>query len=748
MSVPFAALIIERDPYTFADFPGLAQAWFQDAGGFLFVGLLAYLLVSITRPQAVPSDGPKKGGVNLTLWCAAVATLLYAVYGLVMFVGMSKAGQPAGLDLVNIKPPPDPTGYVKTVTPKFSLFGYTYAELPGYVRPFIPPPDPESAGKDAARAAKEWSGRWYPWQALLLTLGGVVSFVGAVSPVYRNVFKLRGRRIWAIAVLCMKEGLRNRLFVAFLVILVPLMFPLNWFIHPKPEDELREAVKWLAPITAAPLVLLAVLLTAYALPNDVKNQNIYTIVTKPVERFEIVLGRYLGYLVLLTGVVLIVGLFTLTTIVFSNPSQESKRESGIARVPTRGKLSFQSRKLDFAGTDVGREFNYRKYIGGSPTSSQRAVYAFQQVPGSLQKAQRVPVEFNFDIYRLTKGEENKGVFVNVRVVTWQRDQAPPGDNEPTGEWKWGRYPEGKRGALQQDPAEQNYRADALAELRKVPEYAGRLSGADEDRLQTVAVQLLTAATPDSAAWPAAKALALKYGYFEYRGKEVFDFHPERIDLPPDLFANAALDSADGKTYKPGTPRVTVYVHCTSASQMLGMAEGDLYLLEAEGSFEINYLKSMVGLWCWLALVAGLAIALSTYLDFAVTLLATAFLFIPAFFAEFINEMGQSIGQGQYGQVGPFRALDQLIQAKQPTAQAEGTTIEAAADKGDVVFAWAFRRLLNVLPDVHAFEWTRYVAEGFDISWDALAMNLVVLVAYLFPWFLMSYYLIRGREVAA
>ena len=28
----FAALIIDRDPYTFADFPGLLQAWFQDAG--------------------------------------------------------------------------------------------------------------------------------------------------------------------------------------------------------------------------------------------------------------------------------------------------------------------------------------------------------------------------------------------------------------------------------------------------------------------------------------------------------------------------------------------------------------------------------------------------------------------------------------------------------------------------------------------------------------------------------------------
>ena len=736
MTAPFAALILERDPYTFADFPGLAQAWFQDAGGFFFVGLLVYLLISITRPQAVPTDGKRRS--SLPLLCAAVATLLYAVYGLVMISGLPSGFQATGYDLLNVKPPPDPTGYVKTVTPRFSLGGYTYDEIPNYLKPYVRLPE----GKTPQDPAP------YPWQALLLTLGGAVSFVGASWPMASNLRKLRFRRIWAMAVLCVKEGLRNKLFLAFLVILVPLMFPINWFVHPKPEDDLREAVRWVSLLIAPPLVLLAVLLAAYALPNDVKNQNIYTIVTKPVERFEIVLGRFLGYAALLTGVVLVVGLFTLLTIEGSNASQASWDETGRARVPTRGKLSFQSRKAEFAGTDVGREFNYRKYIGGSPSSSQRAVYAFRSVPGSLARAEGVPVEFNFDIYRLTKGEENRGVQVNVRVVSWQRDQAPPAEGEPTGEWKWGKLRvEDGRPVFTPDPAEQNYKADALAELRKVPEFAGRLSGSD-DTAQSVALQLLSSATPGSAAWPAANLLAKKYGYFEYRGKEVFDFHPERIEVPPGLFENATADAGDGKQYPAGSPRVTVYVHCTTNSQMLGMAEGDLYLLEAEQPFWWNHLKSMVGLWCWLVLAAGLGVCLSTYLDFIVTLLATLFLFVLAFFDQFINELGQTIGQGQNGQAGPFRALDQLLQAKQATALPEGTAVERTADVFDVGYAWAFRRVLNVLPDVHAFEWTRYVAEGFTIPETALVMNLVVLAAYLFPWFLLAYYLIRGREVAA
>lgn len=732
----FAALILDRDPYMFADFPGLAQAWFQDAGGFLYFGLLFYLVVSITRPQAVPGEGGKKGISPVPLLCWAVSTLLYAVYILVMLSAAEKWPNGFGVDLINIKPPPDPTGYVKVVTPKFSLAGYTYADVPPHVRPLYQLPAKVTA-KDAAP---------YPWQALLLTLGGVVAFIGAVTPMAANLPKLRFRRIWALAVLCIKEGVRNKLFVAFLVVLVPLMFPINWFFPPKPENDLRNAVNWVAQLTAFPLVLLSVLLAAYALPNDVKNQNIYTIVTKPMERFEIVLGRFFGYLLLLTAVVAVVGLFTLITIRYSNPSDASLEESGIARVPSRGTLSFESRKADFVGTDVGREFNYRKHIGGAEKTSQRAVYKFKSVSGGLAAAKTaVPLEFNFDIYRLTKGEENKGVQVNVRVVSWQRDQVPPAEGEDTGEWRWGTLGTPDQGrAFTPDPAQQKYRADAVTELRKVPEYRDLLTGA-EDQVQSVAVNLLSTVTPESPAWSAANELARKYGFYEFRGKEVFDFHPERIALPPGLFENAAANKGEGKDFESGKPRVSVFIHCTTPSQMLGMAEGDLYILEAEESFEWNHLKSMVGLWCWLAMAAGLGITLSTYLDFIVTLIVTKFLFVLGLIARYITEMGQTIGRGQGG---PMVAMNQIFQAKQSTALPEETALEQSAQAGDQAFAWVFRRVVNVLPDLESFVWTSYVAEGFSVPLEALVMNVVVLIAYLFPWFLMAYYLIRGREVAA
>jgi ABC-type transport system involved in multi-copper enzyme maturation permease subunit len=712
LSPLFGALIIDRDPYIFGDFAGLLQAYLEDAGGFLFFGLVFYFLITLLRPSQQHEDDRKVSG--LMLGCIAVAILCYAGYGFCVITSK-------GSDRLNLKPPADPTGYVKVTTPRFSLFGYTDRDLPSYVQPIVP----DKFDKDQPIRQP------YPFQALLLTAGGLFSLIGAVAPFCLGMAKLRLRRVWAISILTIKEVIRNKVFLAFLLILIPLMFPLNWFLPFKPEDELKQGVTWVGIFIAVGLLLAAVLLSSFAIPNDVKSQNIYTIVTKPVERFEIVLGRFLGYVAMFTAATLIIGAITLLTLSLSNPSEQSQAKTQTARVPVRGKLSFQSRKGQVEGIDVGREFNYRKYIGGDQKSSQRAVYEFASIPsgmGTPNARNASYVEFTFDIYRLIKGDENKGVDVNIRVVSWQCGQIAPGIDEKTGDWKWA-----------DAASKEAYLRDAVAELSKLPAYRSPPLGDDK------AANILRNCQPGDPEWEVADKLAEKYGFYEYYGKEVFDFETTKIPVPSGLYRNAAMNTSTSGQQAGALPRVKVFIHCTTPSQMLGMAEGDLYLLAQERSFIENYLKSTFGLWCWLVLVVGLSVTLSTYLDAVVTLLCVAFLFIIGFFSNYILELSQTIGKGQ---AGPFASLNQLLQAKQPTALAEGTATEKAAETLDVGTGWGFRRIINVLPDVDAFYWTHYVSEGFNISAENLVMNGVLLVAYLFPWFLLAYYLMRGREVAA
>jgi hypothetical protein len=81
----FGLLILDRDPAMFSDLPGLAQAWFQDAGGFIFPGLIAYIIYALFSNTG-DSGRTRTNLPTVTLLGAAAAMLLYAVYYYLAFV--------------------------------------------------------------------------------------------------------------------------------------------------------------------------------------------------------------------------------------------------------------------------------------------------------------------------------------------------------------------------------------------------------------------------------------------------------------------------------------------------------------------------------------------------------------------------------------------------------------------------------------------------------------------------------------
>lgn len=710
----FGLLILEREPFTLTDFPGLFQAWLGEAGGFVFAGLCIYLLYATFGAKS-PSAKERLNVPPVLLFAALASMLCYAGYYSLLL-----------LDKTPVAPVPIDTGFIKYKAP---LFG--------------------TKGVDLA-----------------LMFGGLFAVVGATTPFLQRLLKLRWRRIFALAKLSVLEIYRKRVFVVILLVFIPIFFPIAWFLPSKPADELRLRVEVMSGFLQLVLLVTSAGFVSFALPSDVKNQNIYTIVTKPVERFEIILGRFLGYgamasfaLFFLTGVNV---LLIQSAISSNNIKAEARNETYKARVPLRGKLTFESRRGEIEGIDAGREFNYRKYIAGDPRSSQRATWSFDTVPSSLvtAKGNAVPVEFTFDIFRLGKGVDDQGVDVKIRIVSWQNEQiAPAVANTGGGDWTWKSPTDDGREALAKklggspedyrDP-EKKYQADARQQL------AEKLGGRPEDFKEPVSIfttamdniQNDRAEERDRKIWEVANKLSADYGFFEISTKNVYDYQPELVMVPSGLFKNAAetptvrKDEA-GKPL-PTPPRVKVYVKCTSTSQLLGMAEGDLYILEKEQPFWQNYLKSAIGIWCRILIVIGLAVCLSTYLAGVVTFLSTVFLFLVGMFADTLT----NLLSGAAGVKGPLGSANQLFQAQQSTAQDDGSTTLRAAAAGDSAFRWVMRRIFNLMPDVDGFNWTPFVSEGFNIPLECLLMNVIQLFGYLFPWFLLGFYLLRSREVAA
>ena len=709
MTPLFGILQLDRgEPLGFGNALGLVQAWLQDAGGFAFAGLVLYFLYVYfgRRAGAVLAAGLAAGPVVGAVVAGAVGPdpnrasesnrlRMPVTTWMVAMFGLALVSYTPVLALVGLE--------WWTERPREFLFGMPVDPPP------LPPPSPGSPVKVEPPV---W--HWELRPALLI-LGGLFAVLGIGHPFARDLLKVKGRRVWALAKLGFKEALRSRLYWVFLIVLLPFLFRNVWSAGSRPVDEFRNLVGVTTLVETVLVLAVAAILAAFSLPTDIKNQTIHTVVTKPVERFEVILGRFLGYTALMT---LALAGMTAASLVFINAAnidEKALQETATARMPVRGALGFQSRRAEFEGTNVGREFEYRKYISGHPDSPQRGVWRFADVPPPAGR-DFVPVEFTFDIYKLTKGEENKGAAVTLRFVTHNCPQQVPRPDQK-GEWPWA------------DPArEREYRAEVDA-------YRAR--GVNPE-----------AATPaDKAGWEAAGALAEKYGFYEVRGKEVLDYTVMGVDVPAGLFKNARQGDPpaaerDGKK-APG-PRVLVYVKCESPGQMLGMAEPDLYFLEGAQPFGLNLVKWAVGLWCKLCIVVGVAVACSTYLSGVLSLLMTLLVYVLGNVTDHLNDLAlnRSVGGG------PFESLSRLVRTETPTAPAAETGGAKVLQAFDRTWAWVVRRIQNVVPDVESFTWTNFVSEGFNVSGEYLAVNLLVTAGYLIPWFVLAYYLFKAREVAS
>ena len=317
----------------------------------------------------------------------------------------------------------------------------------------------------------------------------------------------------------------------------------NWYVPYKPDDQVRTYVGLVDYAMVRLLLLSALALAAFSIPTDIRQQTIHTILTKPVERFEVVLGRFAGFVALLTVI-----LFVMTTLcliyVLRNIDPAAAAESLMARIPGYGDLSFENTTRPDRGESVGREWDYRSYIGGPKPGklAQVAVWNYAALPAEVASRPFVRCEFGFDIYRLDKGFENHGISCTFVFQTRQF---------------------------------------------KKP---------DKDRYDKRRQELLNNPDMDN-------ILAEEFGYYEKVSKTITDFHTQSIDVPSGLFRNAMKDPLQACPEADPGPRH----QRQSFRRRRHGAVRSLFPERRSGRgygwlrFAGNFFKSSMGLWfrwCW------------------------------------------------------------------------------------------------------------------------------------------------------
>lgn len=127
------------------------------------------------------------------------------------------------------------------------------------------------------------------------------------------------RGSWSIAVYTWREGMRKKTLIGFLILSFLVIFGSFFITAFMTEAQVGNVgsdidVKLIKDISVTAITLFGVLITIFisasVVPAEVENRVIYTILSKPVRRFQYLFGKFLGVqLIVILNLLLMGGLF-------------------------------------------------------------------------------------------------------------------------------------------------------------------------------------------------------------------------------------------------------------------------------------------------------------------------------------------------------------------------------------------------------------------------------------------------------
>jgi ABC-type transport system involved in multi-copper enzyme maturation permease subunit len=148
----------------------------------------------------------------------------------------------------------------------------------------------------------ENNGQWW--------VAGAIVLLGLVIYGFWDLKRFSLTRAWAISKVAFSESIRRRvLWITPLAILGVLV--VSQLQRPSDEqDAIRQTIKFSLFATGLLVTITTVILACTNLPKEIDTRVIYTVVTKPTTRLEIVVGKVIGFAKVSAAILLIMGLFT------------------------------------------------------------------------------------------------------------------------------------------------------------------------------------------------------------------------------------------------------------------------------------------------------------------------------------------------------------------------------------------------------------------------------------------------------
>lgn len=577
---------------------------------------------------------------------------------------------------------------------------------------------------------------WLVVVGVLIVVGVVFAFLASAirngpqralsnvaTGLYDGLVDLLGtsrRRVFALAWLAFTESMQRRVLVAFIVFVVLMLFA-GWFLQAEGGyvSFVFTASTWL-------VLGLVLILSTFSLPGDIQSRTIFTLVSKPVRRNEIVAGRILGFVA--TGTLLLVLMGAGSYLFVKRGLDHTHRltEKNLEEVNS-GEVLYRGRTTQEQGhyheVEIYAHPENKKLRTGRTDDSEGH---WHEITGYQQDGRWV-YEVGPPQGILTAREPQYGTLTFLDRTGHQTDRGISVGKE----WGYHSYIEGGSKAAAVWHFE-NIDQARFGETLPI-EFSLRVFRTHKGNIEKGVLGSLVLQNPVTGRKTAPENFMAREFHTDLRRipEKLTDKDGNPINLWGDIIQ-------DGK--------LNVIITCVVPGQYYGMARYDLYLRANDRPFALNFFKGYVGIWLMMVLVTTFGVMYSTFLRGSVAMLATMASVVAGFFMDQIYEL--STGQIRGG--GPAESAWRLVTQRNEVVDLEPGLYLSLVKMFDAVFSTLLIVLHSVLPNLRSLYDASYVAKGFDIpvfTAPGLISHFLTAVAYLLPLYLVAHFSFRAREVA-
>ena len=606
-----------------------------------------------------------------------------------------------------------------------------------------------------------------------------------------DFLKSSPRRIWAIAMLAVKEALRRKVVLAtFAIFALTLQFG-GWFMNSISERPDRIYVNFVMFGTQLLVLMMGMLISSFSLPDDIKNKTIYTIVTKPVRSTEIVIGRLLGFGLLSTALLALMGVLsfvfvsrglehthqivggtqTLEAFVpvsgeFSSLDKKRIAENAILEAQTNRKNGHSHRLevlVDIRKPSEPRPEDRSNIVSERVLEDGTTEYQMVVCSTAAGHTHRVFVEGEGESAKITLGPpvgffRARNPIYCDSILFYDREGEPKtkginvGNENQRRSYIGGGSPrqgtslakvEFNFGSFFESSFPNLKKGDDGEQIVPLEMDIGVFRSFKDDVEKRVTAGIQFESVPDNDAGNrfVSDILDFETNEFTVQTLPISRKLVGKVFAPDGNLVEQGLYDLFDDFAQNGNLKLTL--KCRDYNQYLGVAQPDVYFRPSDAPYAWNFFKGYVGIWCQMIIVIAIGVALSTSLSAPITMLGTIVIIFLGFFSSFVQDLASPTNIGG----GPLESFIRVVTQQNMVSDLDTNLFITVVKNVDIGISYLLYGLSFLAPDFSRFSFSNELSAGYSVSNSRLLIALSLTLVFCIGFILLGYFSLKTREIA-